>query len=176
MATPAILPLSMKKVLVNDSKSFEIEQEGDAVMVDGAHVKPDLYTISENRYHLILDHKGYQIEVIEKDEQAKSALIMVNGKVYRVELKDEKDRLLETLGFETNVTSLIKDLKAPMPGMVLDILVAAGQQIKKGEPILVLEAMKMENLIKSPSDLVVKSIEVSKGNKIEKGQTLLYFE
>lgn len=145
-------------------------------MIDGAQVKPDLYTISENRYHLILDHRGYQVEVIEKDDQAKSAVIMVNGKVYRVELKDEKDRLLETLGFETNVRSSVRDLKAPMPGMVLDILVDAGQQVKKGEQILVLEAMKMENLIKSPSDLIVKSIEVSKGDKIEKGQALLYFE
>lgn len=145
-------------------------------MIDGAQVKPDLYTISENRYHLILDHRGYQVEVIEKDDQAKSAVIMVNGKVYRVELKDEKDRLLETLGFETNVRSSVRDLKAPMPGMVLDILVDAGQQVKKGEQILVLEAMKMENLIKSPSDLIVKSIEVNKGDKIEKGQALLYFE
>lgn len=166
----------MKKVLVNDSQSFEIEEEGDAVIIDGAHVKPDLYTISEDRYHLILDHKGYQIEIIEKDHQAKSAVIMVNGKGYRVQLKDEKDRLLETLGFETNARSSIRDLKAPMPGMVLDILVDAGQQIKKGEQILVLEAMKMENLIKSPSDLIVKSIEVNKGDKIEKGQPLLYFE
>lgn len=166
----------MKKVLVNDSQSFEIEEEGGAVMIDGAQVKPDLYTISENRYHLILDHRGYQVEVIEKDDQAKSAVIMVNGKGYRVQLKDEKDRLLETLGFETNARSSIRDLKAPMPGMVLDILVDAGQQIKKGEQILVLEAMKMENLIKSPSDLIVKSIEVNKGDKIEKGQPLLYFE
>lgn len=166
----------MKKVLVNDSQSFEIEQEGDAIIINGVRLQPDLYTISANRYHLILDHNGYQIEVIEKDEQDKSALIMVNGKAYRVDLKDEKDRLLETLGFEANVTSSIQELKAPMPGMVLDILVEAGQQIKKGEQLLVLEAMKMENLIKSPSDLVVKSIEVRKGDKIEKGQPLLYFE
>lgn len=166
----------MKKAIVNDLHSFEIEFEGDTLVIDGVRLESDLRVISENQYHLLMNYKGYRIEVVEKDEQTKTALINVNGKTYRVNLMNEKDRLLENLGFETNSTTTVKDLKAPMPGLVLDILVAVGQKVKKGDELLILEAMKMENLIKSPSDLIVKSVEVKKGDKIEKSQTLLYFE
>lgn len=166
----------MKKALVNDNHSFEIELEGDTVLIDGIRIEPNLSVISENCYHLIVNDKGYRIEVAERNAQTKSATILVNGKVCRVELRDERDRLLENLGIDVNPAAAIKDLKSPMPGLVLDILVKPGQQVKKGEQLLILEAMKMENLIKSPSDLVVKSVEVNKGDKIEKSQTLLYFE
>lgn len=166
----------MKKIIINNHHSFEVAPEGDTVIVNGIRMAPNVHAISENRYHLIVDHRGYQIEVVEKDEQAKSAVIMVNGKTYRVDLKDEKDRLLESLGLEVNSKSTVKDLKAPMPGLVLEVLVETGQQIEKGDQLLILEAMKMENLIKSPSNLTIKSIEVKKGDKIEKGQALLYFE
>jgi len=166
----------MKKAIINDLHSFEIEQEGSAVLIDGVRLEPDLNILSENHYHLIVNHRNYQVEIIEKDERNKSAVMMINGKNYRVVLKDEKDRLLESLGLEINEATMVKDLKTPMPGLVLDVLVGAGQHIKKGEQLLVLEAMKMENLIKSPSDLIVKSVEVKKGDKIEKGQPLLYFK
>lgn len=166
----------MKKALVNDLLSFELIADGDATLVNGIRLEPDLYEISANCYHLILNHQSFQIEIMEKDERTKTVLMLINGSEYRVSLQDEKDRLLERLGIEVNDIAAVKDLKAPMPGLVLDILVNAGDEVKKGDQLLVLEAMKMENLIKAPSVLTIKSVEVKKGDKIEKGQPLLYFE
>ncbi|HNH66215.1 MAG TPA: biotin/lipoyl-binding protein, partial [Bacteroidia bacterium] len=67
----------------------------------------------------------------------------------------------------------VNDLKAPMPGLVLDILVSEGQTIQKGDSLLVLEAMKMENNLKAINDAVVKKINVSKGDKVEKNTVLI---
>jgi len=70
----------------------------------------------------------------------------------------------------------VNDLKAPMPGLVLDVLVKEGQQIKKGENLLVLEAMKMENNLKALSDAVVKKVNVGKGARVEKNEILIELE
>ena len=70
----------------------------------------------------------------------------------------------------------ISEIKSPMPGLVLDILVKAGDTIKKGDQVLVLEAMKMENIIKSQTDAVVKSVAIETGVAVEKGQVLIKFE
>ncbi len=72
-------------------------------------------------------------------------------------------------------SSKVNEVKAPMPGLVLDIRVSEGDEVKKGDPILVLEAMKMENIIKSPTDGVIKKINVKKGLAVEKNQVLINF-
>jgi biotin carboxyl carrier protein len=69
----------------------------------------------------------------------------------------------------------VNELKAPMPGLVLDIVVSEGQEVKKGDALVVLEAMKMENILKSPADVVVKKISVKKGTAVEKNQVLVLF-
>lgn len=70
----------------------------------------------------------------------------------------------------------IKELKAPMPGLVLNVLVQVGQSIQKDSPLLVLEAMKMENVIKSPIDGIISSISIINGDKVDKNQVLIQFE
>ena len=67
------------------------------------------------------------------------------------------------------------DLKAPMPGLVVEVSVSEGQEIKKGDKLVVLEAMKMENILKSPADGVVKKVNVKKGNTVEKNEVLILF-
>ena len=90
-------------------------------------------------------------------------------------MKDQYDNLLQRLGLD-NINSIkLTDLKAPMPGMVLKIMVASGQEVKKGDSLLVLEAMKMENIIKSPADLTIKSVQVKITDKVEKGQVMIKF-
>ena len=74
------------------------------------------------------------------------------------------------------VNNKVSDLKAPMPGLVLEVSVEGGQQVSKGDGLLILEAMKMENVIKSPTDGVIKSISVNKGETVEKNQLILNFE
>jgi biotin carboxyl carrier protein len=72
-------------------------------------------------------------------------------------------------------TKKVNDIKAPMPGMVLNILVKEGDTVKKGDAILVLEAMKMENILKSPTDGLIKKIAAVKGTAVEKNQLLIQF-
>jgi len=79
------------------------------------------------------------------------------------------------MGISNLDSAQVNDMKAPMPGLILDILVTPGQEVKKGDQLLILEAMKMENVLKAPGDGTVSSIEVAKGDSVEKGQVLIKF-
>jgi biotin carboxyl carrier protein len=109
------------------------------------------------------------------DKALKTAQIRVNNNIYSVTAKDQFDVLLEKMGLTGLATAKISELKAPMPGMVLKVFVEEGAAIQKGDSLFILEAMKMENIIKSPIDTVVKSIKIKPGDKVEKGQILLQF-
>jgi biotin carboxyl carrier protein len=104
-----------------------------------------------------------------------TAEIKVNGNTYNITSKDQFDILLEQLGFNHLNAGAISDLKAPMPGMVLKVFVQEGDTLQKGDNLFVLEAMKMENIIKAPAGVVVKSIKIKPGDKVEKGQVLITF-
>ena len=95
------------------------------------------------------------------------------GEVRRCILKDQYDDLLKSLGIDAGATKKINDIKAPMPGLVLKVLVKDGDVIKKGDNILVLEAMKMENSIKAPADATIKSVKIIAGDKVEKNQVMI---
>jgi len=157
-------------------KSFEIHVNRDEVTLDGRPVDFDLRHIDGTRYHLLIDRKSYNIEVINHDPIAKKASIKVNNNEIVVDISTEMDLLLSKMGLNNNHNSKAKDIGAPMPGLILDVVVAEGDEVKKGDKLLVLEAMKMENIIKSPGDGKVKSINVSKGESVDSGQKLILFE
>ena len=101
--------------------------------------------------------------------------VKINNTSYSLDIKDKYDDLLHSLGLDSLASKKVNDIKAPMPGMVLNILVTEGQEVKKGDPILVLEAMKMENVLKSPTDGIIKKIAINKGVAVEKNQILIQF-
>ena len=86
------------------------------------------------------------------------------------------DELIKSMGIERGRTKVVNAIKAPMPGLILEINVSVGQEVKENDPLLILEAMKMENCFLSPRDGVIKSIMVEKGNAVDKGQLLIEFE
>ncbi|HRF37953.1 MAG TPA: acetyl-CoA carboxylase biotin carboxyl carrier protein subunit, partial [Saprospiraceae bacterium] len=86
------------------------------------------------------------------------------------------DQLVNRLGLSIKTTHRVKDIKAPMPGLVRRIEVSPGQEIKEGDPILILEAMKMENVLKSPGEGRIAKVLVSEGAPVEKGQVLIEVE
>ena len=100
-------------------------------------------------------------------------VLRINGRIYTTKAEDELDKLLAKLGMSAGSTAKLNHIKAPMPGLILQILVTEGQAIKKGDALLILEAMKMENIIKSPGEGVVKHIKVQQGAPVDKNQTLI---
>lgn len=166
----------MKKVLIDTNCSFEIEKLGSQTLINGSVIQWDMKSVSPNHFHFLLNNRSYSAELVDVNHKDKVALIKINGREYTAALKDDRDILLESMGIRLNQVAHASELKAPMPGMVLDVFVKPGDQMKKGDQLLVLEAMKMENLIKSPADFIIKSIEIEKGDKVEKNQILLKFE
>jgi biotin carboxyl carrier protein len=165
----------MNKVTVNNKFEFNIDTANDALKIDGATTALDVLKLNDKAQHIIREGKSYNVEMVEFDQAAKQGKFKVNGRIYDVNVATELDLLLKQLGMENLNTNKIAQLKAPMPGLVLNILVREGDEVKKGDSLLVLEAMKMENIIKAPSDAVVKKVEVAKGDKIEKNTVLIHF-
>lgn len=165
----------MNKVTVNNNFEFNIETANEALIVNGTATELDVLQLNDKTQHIIHNGKSYNVEVVEINRPEKIAKIKVNGTVYDISVATQLDLLLKQLGMENLNSNKISQLKAPMPGLVLNILVSEGDEVKKGDSLLVLEAMKMENIIKSPSDATVKKIEVAKGDKIEKNTVLIHF-
>ena len=91
-------------------------------------------------------------------------------------LKDKYDDLLNQMGLDATTNKKDNEVKAPMPGQVLNILVKAGDSISEGDGLIVLEAMKMENIIKSNRDGVIQEVHAKKNNSVEKNAVLIIFE
>lgn len=131
---------------------------------------------SANSWHILKEDKSYNIEILKVDKVAKQVDLKLNGKFSSVKLSDQFDALLKSLGMDNLAAKKVLELKAPMPGLVLNIIVKEGDTIAKGDSLLVLEAMKMENIIKSPTEGVIKKIHAIKGNAVEKNQLLISFQ
>jgi biotin carboxyl carrier protein len=143
--------------------------------------KDELITIDavseDGRYfHLLVGEKAYRAELVRADFGRKSFLIKINGSQYTIELADAFDQMVDRLGLKAVAGHTAKEIHAPMPGLVLDLKVKAGDTVAEGQMVAILEAMKMENVIKSPGDGVVKAIHVTKGDAVEKNALLIEME
>lgn len=163
----------MYKASVNKS-TFEVVSE-ESLLINGDVMNWDVIKISEGYFHILLNKKSYVAEILNADPRAKSFSFKINGRVYEVTLKDKFDLLLEKMGMNSGVAGKVNNIKAPMPGLIIDMRVKEGDHVKAGDPLLILEAMKMENIIKAPGDSVVKSLKVKKGDSVEKNQVLIEF-
>ena len=136
----------------------------------------DLVPTGHRQWNLLHEGKNFAITLRDIDLAAKSVALTINGREHDLTLSDEVDLLVKKLGFSTAETTKSKDAIAPMPGLVLDVMVAEGDMVEAGTPLLILEAMKMENVLKSEGDGTIKSIKVSKGEAVEKRQLLIEIE
>lgn len=169
---------SMLKVKVNGKKEHTVEFSDKALTTgsaDGNTFTCDIVEVKKGSFHIIKDHRSYNVEVIKANPEEKAFVVSVNGNKYTLEVKDKYDALLHSLGMDNLAGSKVNEIKAPMPGLVLEVVVAEGDVVKKGDPVLVLEAMKMENILKSPAEGTVKKINVKKGMAVEKNQVLISF-
>jgi len=155
--------------------SFDITSDSKVIFVNGAVLDWDLLKITDNIFHVLVKNQSYRAEIVRTDSSSKSVTMKINGRVYTVELKDKFDLLLDEMGMNNASAGKVNNVKAPMPGLIIDLRVKQGDSVKMGDPLLVLEAMKMENVLKSPGDGIVKSIKVKRGDSVEKNQVMIEF-
>jgi len=165
----------MYKIKVNGKYDYNIEKNAEGLFINDNKTAADIKQLNTTTWHIINDLQSYNVELVSFNSADKTAEIKVNNNTYSVTAKDQFDILLEKLGLTSLTANKISELKAPMPGMVLKVFVTEGAEVKKGENLFVLEAMKMENIIKSPDDVTVKKVKITPGDKVEKGQVLLQF-
>ncbi len=156
------------KSTVNGHFEFELDESQLQQM--------DVRTEAPDHFHILHQQQSYRVQLLNKDPQKKTFEFLINGRNYSVALDDQYDQLIKKLGLSVASTQQVNDIKAPMPGLVLEVMVETGQQIKKGDGLIILEAMKMENIIKSAGEGTVGRISVKKGNAVEKGQLLIELE
>lgn len=161
----------MKKsyqVKVNNSFDFEIDKQ--------AILNLDSLKVSDTEFHVLQNNISYKAEITDANFHQKMYQIKVNNNTYTVNIFDELDALIKKMGFEIGVSKKVNEIKAPMPGLILAILVKIGQEVKEDDALLILEAMKMENVLTSPRDGIIKSIAILKGETVNKNQLLIEFE
>lgn len=161
--------MAEQKVNVNGSAFDVVLDDASKGSINGQPFSLDIQKVSGNIWHIIRDHRTYEVELLDE------GLIKVNGSLYRTETVDRFDALLKQLGMDRGAAGKVAEVKAPMPGLVIRILAQAGDMVSKGDGLLILEAMKMENVIKSPTDGTIASIEVQQGKTVDKNQVMVRF-
>jgi biotin carboxyl carrier protein len=164
--------MSDYKIQVNN-REIPVSIQADKVMVDGQSFDVDKIEFRSGHFHILHNNRSFTAEIAEHLPAEKSFVIKVNNNKYRLKLSDAYDDLLLAMGMDMASKKTVNNVKAPMPGLVLRVMIEPGQSISKGDTLLILEAMKMENILKAPADGIVKSILVHKGDKVEKNQVMV---
>ena len=143
-------------------------------MLTDADIK--IISRSGDTLRLMYNNKAFDARIKHFNYETKEAKINVNGFDFKIKIKEPLDHLINELGFLSANKHSVKEVKSPMPGLVVNIFMEVGQEVSEGEKLLTLEAMKMENILKSPGSGTIKSIRIQKGNSVDKNQILIDFE
>jgi biotin carboxyl carrier protein len=138
----------------------------------------EVLEINHEKKEIILQ-KGsqkFQCKILKKNNKDQSFVIKINGNISIIRIVKSVEKTIEKLGINKKSQQNINILKAPMPGLILKLMVKVGNQIKKGDALIILEAMKMENILSSPVDGVIKEIKVKPQQTVEKNNVLINFE
>jgi biotin carboxyl carrier protein len=161
----------MKYVTTIDGQEFKIEIADERrIHIGDRLLEVDFKSVSEQPvFSLILDGKSYESFVYQNDEDWE---VLLHGQQYQVKVEDEREKRLKTAA-GGSVAGGEFLLKAPMPGLVIAVLIEEGQEVKKGQVMLILESMKMQNELKAPRDGIMGRVRVKPGESVEQRQTLL---
>jgi biotin carboxyl carrier protein len=162
----------MKYITTINDTEFLVEVIDDHhVNINGKTYQVDFEAVSgQPVYSLLLDGKSHEAYVRESDDDWQ---VLLRGRLYPAKVEDEREKRLRVAAGGGVAESGEFNLKAPMPGLVVAIPVEEGQEIKKGQVLLILESMKMQNELKSPRDGIINRIKVKAGESVEQKQVLL---
>lgn len=156
------------KIKVNENQQFELKDDD----LDNLDYKIGL----NNELYIIENAKNYKAEMLKSDFRTKTYKVRINGNLYQVQIKNELDLLIDKLGLTLKDKIVEGNSIAPMPGLILDVMVKEGQEVKEGDALVILEAMKMENVMSAPKDGLIKKVHVNKGDAVDKKQVLIEME
>jgi len=162
----------MKYITTINDKEFLVEViDEHRVSINGQTYHVDFEAVSgQPVYSLIVDGKSHEAFVRESDDEWQ---VLLRGRLYPAKVEDEREKRLRAAAGGGVAEGGEFHLKAPMPGLVVTVLVEEGQEVKKGQVLLILESMKMQNELKSPRDGIVNRIKVKAGESVEQKQALL---
>ena len=166
----------MATFFMDNSYTVKVDDNFDFPLSKDDVSKLDIINSSRDKYHLLREETSYHVEILSKDFNKGLYTVSINGNEHEVSIQTPLDDLIEKMGFATNGAKNIDSISAPMPGLILDISVEEGQEVKEDEQLLVLEAMKMENSITSPRNGIIKKIAVNQGDAVDKKQLLIEFQ
>jgi biotin carboxyl carrier protein len=156
------------KVKVNGQEEISLQEDQ---IGDMNNIK-----ITDGTYHILQEKKSYFAKISQKDFNNRSYEIRIGSNTYHVNIETELDELIQSMGYRLGSEQATDTIKAPMPGIILDVRIKQGDSVKKGDTLLILEAMKMENAILSPKDGVVKQILSKTGETVDKNKLLIELE
>ena len=122
------------------------------------------------------DSKIFECKILKENSIDQSYIVKINGEISTIRLIKQVEKTIENMGIQNGSQKNINILKAPMPGLILDVIVKESDLVKKGDPLIILEAMKMENILLSPLDGIVKGVKVNPQQTVEKNNILIKFE
>jgi biotin carboxyl carrier protein len=154
---------------------LEYHSENYRATVNGRPTEITYNHLGENRFLLLADREALEVDVRPAGGNGDRIVFML-GQEIPVTVEDyHVAQARKAAGIVAHV-SVERQLRAPMPGLVLKIHVTPGQRVVKGQPLVVIEAMKMENIIKAKSDSTVAAVTVTVGRTVEKGDPLIEFQ
>ncbi len=162
----------MKYVPTIADKEYIVEVIDDHhVSVNGHVMEVDFESVSgQPVYSMLIDGKSFEAYVYEVDADWQVLLL---GKLYPVAVEDEREKRLKTAAGGKVQEGGEFHLKSPMPGLVVSVQVTEGQQVEKGQVLVILESMKMQNELKAPRAGKIERLKVKPGESVEQKQTLL---
>lgn len=155
-------------VEVNEvSGKLEIKLDGRPVSMDAVELKPP------GLFSVLIDNRSVEVEV---EKNSGGYLVHLDGRVFECRLEDERLARLKGLTASGDSSHKGKELKAPMPGLVLAVEIKEGDRVHPGQGLVIIEAMKMENEIKVAFEGTAKSIRVKPGKAVEKNEVMIVFD
>ncbi len=164
----------MKYFAVVGERQYEVEIDGDQIFVDGERVEVDLQQIAEPELYSML-YNGHSYELVVEATRYDYA-VLIRGDQYQIMVEDERTRRLNASRRQSDLPDGEFAIKAPIPGLVVKLLVAEGDTVEENQPLLILEAMKMENEIRSPRACIIKKLEIAAGQRVEQNAVMIVTE
>lgn len=166
----------MLQLTVNDKNTFSVDQQDGQWIINDTPSDWNASLQPNGLISVLHNGKSYTAIIENVDRKGKEVALRINGQLYKIAVKEPIDLLLSNMGLDLKSMHKAEPIKAPMPGMVLKILVTPGQQINKGDGLVILEAMKMENILKATGPATVKAIKATERTAVEKGTVLIELE